>query len=191
LEEVLATTTAADADERTLREFKNRFADLSLPERTRRELQRHIDELSRSYREILQMQERDAERAQLDQLRRWDESVSIDEAASRSDGAVTLAVPDRLFEPRLDTIDNEMPRDSLRGLAIRAELLAGAESPASEHELRLQIQVDQMNAGMGRAHNAMDPLDLAREWCVLGPKHQGCDELRARFFAALTRAMED
>ncbi|MCZ6709441.1 MAG: DUF349 domain-containing protein, partial [Gammaproteobacteria bacterium] len=119
LEEVVATTTAADADERILRGFKNRFADLSLPERTRRGLQRRIDELSRSYREIVQLQQRNAERGQLDQLRRWDESVSVEEARCRVNDADDLSVPDPLFDPRLDTTEGEVPRDTLRGLTIR------------------------------------------------------------------------
>jgi len=189
---LVTTTTAATASERVLRDFRNRFADLpALPERTHRELEARFDGLVRKYREILHSKVRDAERARLEQLREWDESVSSQEAAARAGEGEAIAMPDALFNPRLATLADEVPRDALRALAIRAELLAGVESPASERELRLQVQVDRLNAGMGNQHSAPDPLALAREWCIAGPKHEGCAELRERFFAALARAMED
>ena len=65
------------------------------------------------------------------------------------------------------------------------------ESPPDDRELRLQIQVDLLKAGMGQRHALPEPLALAREWCVAGPKHERCSDLRQRFFAALGRAMED
>ncbi|MDH3640973.1 MAG: DUF349 domain-containing protein [Gammaproteobacteria bacterium] len=192
-EAVLTDTAAADADEGVIREFRKRFAELpTLPERTERGLRNRFDEISRSYRVLLQSQAREAERARLDQLKAWDAQLGDEEARLRgASDSVELALPDPVFKPRLATLANEVPEDALRSLAVRVELLAGIESPESERELRLQIQVDRLNAGMGQQQTDPDPLELAREWCAAGPKHEGCSELRDRMFTALARIMED
>ena len=74
------------------------------------------------------------------------------------------------------------------------------ESPHDDQALRLKLQVDQLNAGMGQRQVPPDPLDLAEAWCALGPKCWGaedaearprCDELRARLFAALEHALNN
>ena len=81
--------------------------------------------------------------------------------------------------------------DALSALTVRAEILAGMESPAQDRELRLRLQVEQMNVGMGSQRRAQDPLQMAREWCARGPKNEACAALRERFFEALARALED
>lgn len=193
LEEALRASTPATAEERVLRQFQSRFADLPpLPERHYRALERRLDEAARHYRDLLRRQARDAERSRLAELRQWDADVTAQETARRESGQTAeLTLPDPLFEPRLETLDNPVPEEALRELAIRAELLAGVESPAADAERRLRIQVDQLNAGMGRHATAPDPLDLAREWCAMGPKHASVHALHERLFNALARALED
>jgi exonuclease SbcC len=191
-EEVVGASNPADAAEGTLRGFRSRFAELPLlPERTQQGLQRRFDELARSYRNLLQNKARDAERSRLQQLKLWDEAVGAREAAERAGQDSDGSLPDPVFDPRAQTINDELPLERLRALAIRAELLAGMESPASEGDLRMQIQVDRLNAGMSQQQTDPEPLELAGDWCGIGPKHEGCADLRERFFAALARAMED
>jgi exonuclease SbcC len=196
LEELVANTTATTANEGVIRDFKERFASIGLlPERTHQETQRRLDELSNSYRALLQRKARDAEHALLEQFKVWDVTVSEAEAQYRKVGnRGELTLPDSVFEPRLATIDDDVPLLALRTQAIQAELFAEVDSPEGERELRLQIQVDRLNAGMGQRQDKPDPYpkaqELARAWCATGPKHDGCEELRQRLFASLARAMD-
>lgn len=55
---------------------------------------------------------------------------------------------------------------SLRTLTIRAEILAGLESPDSEKALRLEYQVQQLRQGLGQRDTQFEP--LLNEWISLG-----------------------
>ncbi|MCE3253810.1 MAG: hypothetical protein K0Q67_2830 [Cellvibrio sp.] len=54
----------------------------------------------------------------------------------------------------------------LHTLTIRAEILAGQESPAADKQARMAYQVKQMQQGFGQRDNSFEPLVL--EWIALG-----------------------
>lgn len=55
---------------------------------------------------------------------------------------------------------------ALHTLTIRAEILAGIESPAADKQLRMAYQVQQMQQGFGQRDSSFEP--LLTEWITLG-----------------------
>ncbi|MGF2735999.1 DUF349 domain-containing protein [Marinobacter sp. DUT-1] len=57
-----------------------------------------------------------------------------------------------------------------RELVIRAEILAGAESPAEDQQRRMEIQVQRLSEGMGNSEQTGDRLSelekLVAQWCL-------------------------
>jgi len=73
---------------------------------------------------------------------------------------------------------------ALRLLCIRAELIAGAETPPEDLELRREYQMQRLVASMGRGERVTlaDLDDLALEWLAVGPVETAVhDALFARF----------
>lgn len=189
----LGNTSATEAEAEILTGFRRRFSELPpLPEREGRQISRRFEELTRSYRSLLHQKSRYQERAELDRLRALDEAVTHTEIAPGLTAEPTQdAIADPVVSERLQKSGEPIPMDALRALTVRAEILAGAESPAQDREIRLKLQVEEMNVGMGSQRRAQDPLEMAREWCARGPKDEACSALRERFFDALARALED
>lgn len=191
-ESELANTSPVTAEASVLNGFRRRFDELPpLPERERPKLSRRFDELARSYRLLLHQKARYEERAELHRLRALDEAVTAREMAPTQDVPEDESARDPLVAKRMEAGGEPIPMDTLRAMTVRAEILAGAESPAEDRELRLKIQVEEMNVGMGSQRPAEDPLAMAREWCAYGPKDDTCSAMRERFFAALARTLED
>ena len=77
-----------------------------------------------------------------------------------------------VFQQRLSKADQLTAEDQLtntgllRTLTIRAEILTGQESPASDKQARMAYQVKQMQSGFGQRDNRFEPLVL--EWVSLG-----------------------
>jgi hypothetical protein len=73
---------------------------------------------------------------------------------------------------------------ALRLLCVRAELIAGIESPAEDLPLRREYQMQRLVASMGRGERAGpgDIDDLALEWIASGPvEAEVYDSLLGRF----------
>lgn len=69
-------------------------------------------------------------------------------------------------------------------LVLEAETQAGIESPASDAQRRLELQVQWLNAGMNSgARTESDALQLARRWCGLTATSES-NALRERLFVA-------
>ncbi|MEN0037779.1 MAG: DUF349 domain-containing protein [Cellvibrio sp.] len=62
--------------------------------------------------------------------------------------------------------DQESNSDLLQTLTIRAEILAGLETPADDKQARMAYQVKQMQQAFGQRDSSFDPLVL--EWVSLG-----------------------
>lgn len=67
---------------------------------------------------------------------------------------------------QLTTEDQQTNTELLRTLTIRAEILTGQESPASDKQARMAYQVKQMQSGFGQRDSRFEPLVL--EWVSLG-----------------------
>lgn len=62
--------------------------------------------------------------------------------------------------------DQTANTQAMQILAIRAEILAGQESPSSEKQTRMTYQVQQMQQGFGQRDSSVEPLVM--EWISLG-----------------------
>ncbi len=66
----------------------------------------------------------------------------------------------------LTTEDQQRNRDLLRTLTIRAEILAGVDSPETDKPARMNYQVQQLQQGLGQRDSQFEPLLI--EWIALG-----------------------
>ena len=182
----VAAATAETASADVLRDFRRDMeAAERLPQPRRRDLQNRRRELVDRYQAVLQEVDRASARAKLEAMRRWDAEAG---EAERGDGAVAdLERPQGLSEEVVrDRAHGAAPatEDALRRLTVQAELAAGLESPAEDQPLRLEVQVQRLQAGLsgGREESAEA---MAAAWCRLGPKDAAAASLRERFFEAL------
>ncbi|MFO7528148.1 MAG: DUF349 domain-containing protein [Marinobacter sp.] len=94
-------------------------------------------------------------------VNRWQELVR-----ARGNGGVAPSdLPDHW-----PTLASNQAGLSDRELVIRAEILAGAESPAEDQQHRMEIQVQRLSEGMGNTEQAGDRLSelekLVAQWCL-------------------------
>lgn len=78
--------------------------------------------------------------------------------------------------------------ESTRVLLVRMEALAGIDSPAEDHDTRMQINLERLQASMGngRRENPREQLDAQlAQWIALNPAADSGSPLRTRFTAAL------
>jgi len=182
------STVVSDAE---LREFRRQTADIEgLPPASRRALEQRRSELAGRYTELLTEQQQSQARAQFWAVKRWDEAMAEAEAAggapAAADAQADQAVSKDVAAARRGNAGQAVPLDALRRLAVRAELAAGRESPPEDEALRLEVQVERLQAGLsGAGRGDDDPGALADEWCRLGPKDAAAVPLRERFFDAL------
>ena len=77
-----------------------------------------------------------------------------------------------------------------RDLVIRAEILAGADTPAEDQGRRMELQVERLAQGMGAGSSASSPLEelekLVAHWCLL----PGLEDATAEYAGRLNRALE-
>jgi DNA repair protein SbcC/Rad50 len=187
----LAADAASDAE---LRQFRQETTELErLPPARRRPLEQRRAELMARYAALQKTQQRQRDQARLAAVRRWDEEL----AAAETQGADALGPEDAADQPVSDAVaaarhscaGEPVPLDALRRLTVRAELAAGRESPAADEALRLEVQVERLQAGLSggaqESAGASQVWSLADDWCRLGPKDDSVTALRERFFAAL------
>jgi hypothetical protein len=101
---------------------------------------------------------------------------------------VEFSPPDPVFANRCQPGAAPVSAEDLTRLVIEAEIAAGLES--EEAALRMTLQVELMNSGRGQEALNATPEALTRRWCELGPKEASADELRGRFFAAITALLQ-
>ena len=122
-------------------------------------------------------------------------------AAAKKQATLTALLELDVLAAGAEIAGNELPAEVLEGdkvfanrtapadnahldLVIEAETQAGIESPASDGQRRLELQVQWLNAGMNSgARKSSDALELARRWCQLKAT-SGSDARRERMFAA-------
>lgn len=76
-----------------------------------------------------------------------------------------------------------------RELVVRAEILAGTDSPAEDQQLRMEIQVQRLADGMGSTEQTGDRLTelekLVAKWCLQSPESSPEADLSERLNQAL------
>jgi hypothetical protein len=186
----------------TLREFTRRFHQLGeLPRDKANALQRRFDELERSYRALLHDAAQHAVYAELDRWKELDATLSELEQRAHAGETVelpdierfTLTLPDAVTQ-RLNQIVGAAPGSETedegrrQSMAIEAEITVGFESPETDRQRRLELQVERLNRGMSGQRDSEDPpLELAIRWCSLPGQSPDASGLRERFFTALRR----
>ncbi|MAT84686.1 MAG: hypothetical protein CMD39_10405 [Gammaproteobacteria bacterium] len=186
----LATTTAETASAEVLRAFRRDMdAADRLPAARRRELQGRVRELTERYQGLLREAELASVRAGLEALARWDAEASRAELEGRAVAELDRpeGLADDIVRARAGTA-GAAPADidTLRRLTVQAELAAGLGSPAEDEPLRLEVQVQRLQAGLSGAGGEESPEAMAAAWCRVGPKDGAAEALRERFFRALT-----
>ncbi|HCS62712.1 MAG TPA: DUF349 domain-containing protein [Cellvibrio sp.] len=81
-------------------------------------------------------------------------------------GTLNLVQQRLIKADAITSADQVTNTEQLHTLTIRAEILAGKESPAEDKQVRMAYQVKQMQQGFGQRDNSFDPLVL--EWVALG-----------------------
>ena len=192
LAQLLDTTSPSNADDDTLRDLQRRFRQLhNIPERTAKSIERRFDELVRSYRLLLAEKAFEAQFEELAQLKTFDKVHSKREIAHKSGESTEFEILHSTFASRESLIDDDMPLDRLHMLTISAELAAGIEVPVEEQEIRLRVQVEALKRGLGQRQQVDDPAEMLASWCAAGPKLEGIEPLRERFFVAIEKCLRE
>ncbi len=193
-ERTLGTVDPAAVNEAELRAFRQETADVErLPQSRRPPLAARRGELADAYQTLLDSRRRTQRREALLALCRWDEAVSAAESARRHGENCELSgLPEppegaaKLMEARRAQAAGDVPTADARRLAVKAELAAGLASPPEDEPLRLEVQVERLQAGLTGGGDREDPYTLAEDWCRLGPKDDTLTPFRERVFSALT-----
>ncbi len=182
LQHAAETTPVQQATAATQRHLNETVDDLSRQLQPSRDQRRRIDEANRGYANLLQQARRQQAHERLQQWQAWDEQVS---EAERQGTA--LEAPDPVFSARLH--GQAEPEDWLQ-LTLTAEIAADLPAPPEHQNQRMALQIELMNAGIRQFSDA-DKQELLRRWCAAGPKDASGEELRARFFRAISHQPAD
>jgi DNA repair protein SbcC/Rad50 len=94
--------------------------------------------------------------------------------------AIVSALQSRLAKSKnLTSADVEISNKKLRELVLRADILAGRESPEDEKPARMRYQVQQMQQGLGKREVQFSDLQL--EWFATSALIEDYDKLLQRF----------
>ena len=194
LEQEAAAETTEVMDARQLADYRRRAETLGrLPGEIDRRLRRALSDVEREVRlrrnrkPILeklayldQVAELDAELAQLER-----------ETAATADWERRAGSVRGLFAGRLDAETVEADDQALRRATVEAEIGAGVESPEGDQPLRLEAQMERLQAGMGTRERAGVDVDrLLAHWCRHAAGLDGESDLRTRFFPALRQIVD-
>ena len=154
--------------------------------------------LSNSYQQLLQQATTQEKRDTLAQLEQADQALAAIEA-NQDQTALEVWQQQygdlKQFTQRISALgstpDPEAVRTALQRLAITAESQAGIESPAADQALRMEIQVERLNAGLARRQrtDSDEIFSLVALWCAQPSGYMEdnaqAELLRARFFHAI------
>ena len=192
LSQLLDTTGPSNAEDNILRDLQQRFRKLhDIPPRNAKSFERQFDELVRDYRGLLREKAFEAQFVELSQLKTWDEMHSKREGAHQAGETTGFEELHSAFAGREALLKDEVPMKMLHMLTISAELAAGIEVPTEEHEVRLQVQVEALKRGLGQRRQGDDPMEMVARWCAAGPKLEGTENLRDRFFLAIEKYLRE
>jgi hypothetical protein len=192
------------------RELQSEFQAIDLPRSAARELRQRFSRASEHLDEAQRLQRAAAARrgwneafAAASRIRElalaMAEGHGPEELATLRENAAAavaaIAQPPRDARERLqqrleqassgaETVDRTANEATLRLLCIRAELLAGVESPPEDRELRREYQMQRLveSMGQGRRPASADLDELALDWLSVGPVDPTAHErLVARF----------
>ncbi len=192
LSHLLETTKPGNADDHILRDLQQRFRKLDdLPPAKAKSFERRFEDLVGNYRVLLREKAFEVQFEELAQLKSWDEEHSKREIAHQAGDTTGFEVLHPSFTGREALLEDDEPVEMLHMLTISAELAAGLEVPTDEHELRLRVQVEALKRGLGQRQEGDDPMEMVAQWCAAGPKLEGTEGLRERFFVAIEKKLRE
>ena len=160
---------------------------LQLPDRIRSELQRELSTLSRTARDSIALVKVQQWIQQLKTVLTLEQELA--ECEESADGIPdswneTAGSAKAWFEGR-----TESDHDALLGLTLRAEMMAGVDSPPEDAQRRIAVQVQSLQRKMSEARKSEKETleEMIREWTTSA---QGNTDLRKRFQEAIYAALE-
>jgi hypothetical protein len=180
-----AEAAGAEAADVALRTFREQMAELDhLPAGRRRALADQQKALLGRQAALQQVRRRHRQQALLTGLKSWDEAMTAVETTGAQPPANDPVGAD-VAAVRESARGAPVPTDALRRLTVKAEIAAGIGSSPGDDAIRLEVQVERLQAGLTGGGDAEDARSLALSWCALGPKDDGVATLRERLFVAL------
>ena len=174
-EQAIENTPASELDRSLLGAVKK---DLGEIEHLDRDVLKRARSLEDSFIAKLAQKAVAIKAQQLTQLKALDAQAAASELAGSAVPEEVTAVA-KEFAERLVADDN-----AHLDLVLKAETEAGIESPSSDSQRRLELQVEQLNAGMNSAaRSAKGGMELVNQWCGLKATASS-EALRDRLFAA-------
>ena len=194
LEQEAAADTTEVMDARQLADYRRRAEALPrLPGEIDRRLRRALSDVEREVRLRRNRKPILEKLAYIEQVATLDAELATleREADATADWERRAESMRSLFAARLDAETPEADEEALRRATVEAEVGAGVESPESEQPLRLEVQMERLQAGMGARERAGVDVDgLLERWCRHAAGLDGGSDLRARFFAALRQVVD-
>lgn len=194
LEQEAAADTTEVMDTRQLADYRRRAEALErLPGEIDRRLRRALSDLEREVRLRRNRKPILEKLALLEQVATLDaELAGLErEAASLTDWEERAGQVRDLFVDRLGTERGAADEAALRRATVEAEIGAGADSPEIDQPLRLEVQMERLQTGMGARERAGVDVDaLLARWCRHAAGLAEGSDLRARFFAALRQVVD-
>ncbi len=174
--------SSSDADLGALRKryqaIEEQTVDVKLDASTRNRLQ--------AAAQIIANRAKAARRSQLverlEQWRLWDLTVSQAEQTGNN-----IDAPHPIFADRCKGLGHS---EDLTRLTLEAEIAADIQSPVADQQQRMALQIELINQGLNNTALINNQQFIDR-WCRSGPKASADDDLRSRFFAALTQRLPD
>ena len=182
IEKLESLVETSEIDQAAVRDQLAHIEELRIDTKISKVLQQRIaatqDKLDLHRKQTAQQKVRD----QIGQWQVWDEEIS---QAEISGAELPNQAPHNYFTQRLQ---GNACEDNLLELTLLAEIAADQPSPAEDQAARMSLQVDLMNQGR-RSFSEQDKQALIKRWCEAGPKDASADQLRKRFFDALTTTL--
>jgi|GEM_PF-3106699 len=174
-QQLIEKTPASELERSSLGAVKN---DLGEIEHLDRDVLNRARSLEDSFMAKLAQKALAVKAQKLSQLKALDVQAAASELAGNP-VAEDIAAQAKELAKRLQADDN-----AHLDLVLQAETEAGIESPASDAQRRLELQVERLNAGMNSgARAAKGGMELVNHWCALKATSES-ETLRDRLFAA-------
>ena len=178
--ELLRSTDVADLEKSQLSAVKN---DLNELEHLDRGTLKKARDLEDEFHARLKQKAAAKKLATLTELQALDEKTTAAELAG-------VAIPPEVLEAN-NLFANRATGEAHAhlDLVLEAETQCGIESPATDAQRRLELQVKWLNEGMNSgARKSLDGKELVERWCALQGTTDS-DGLRERLFAAATQLL--
>lgn len=193
--------TDATAVKTQIESIQQQFAALDLPREQAKGLQQSMQNAVQAVNDRIHQYKQQAEKnrwqliySAAKELHGFELSVVAGKASEESYEAISnliscnadwpkpivSALQSRLAKSKkLSSADIEISNKKLRELVLRADILAGRESPEDEKPARMRYQVQQMQQGLGKRHIQFSDLQL--EWFATSALADDYDQLVKRF----------